>query len=461
MLTICKNEKEKVIEGLKQGNLDSAAIAVPNIIDDIILDTAQKELLEIFKEVFDDKRAIKNRQIPIEMVFTLAIAAKMKLKESLTDIPYAITDADTLAMLGYNMYESENGIEKGLISDGLIRGLIKKYTGEEFVNLYNNYSKKACEILDIRPNIHILDCTKIEVNIENSNYEKAEVVKEEDGTKIRGYKIATLRGLLDYSGIIEEMDFAKSIKEHDLSASENIILNSKHLKPGDILINDRGYISRKNINILKKNKNVDVFIPLKTSMTAYKESIKIAEENNKWSKHPNPKRKNQKIALVESVGNFWIEDEKIDVGLNACVVKDTKKDKYYVFVTTDLSITAKQIIKTYELRPEIEEDYRQLKDFWNLESFKSTKYNDIVFHIVMTMIGYLFFQLFKNTEEGKKYQKKSLPVIMKNYICKKQKSILVYYGESFGIFKFLEFIQLYSSLSAEMRSHLDSILELV
>ena len=48
---------------------------------------------------------------------------------------------------------------------------------------------------------------------------------------------------------------------------------------------------------------------------------------------------------------------------------DTKKEKYYVFVTTDLTVTGRQIIKTYELRPEIEEDFRQLKAFWKLSKY--------------------------------------------------------------------------------------------
>lgn len=60
-----------------------------------------------------------------------------------------------------------------------------------------------------------------------------------------------------------------------------------------------------------------------------------------------------------------------DVDLCACVVHDKKDDKYYVFLTTDTNKTAKQIINTYELRPEIEEDFRQIKDFWKLEDFKS------------------------------------------------------------------------------------------
>ncbi len=44
-------------------------------------------------------------------------------------------------------------------------------------------------------------------------------------------------------------------------------------------------------------------------------------------------------------------------------------------MTTDTTKTVRQIVQTYELRPEIEEDFRQMKDFWKLSGFKSTKYN--------------------------------------------------------------------------------------
>lgn len=108
------------------------------------------------------------------------------------------------------------------------------------------------------------------------------------------------------------------------------------------------------------------------------------------------------------------------MSLNACVVHNTKDDEYFVFVTTDLSKSAKQIVQTYELRPEIEEDFRQLKDFWKLEDFKSTKYAFVLFHIVRVLIGYLYFQVFKTLDGNEKFQRKSLPVLLKNYAPKKQ-----------------------------------------
>jgi hypothetical protein len=194
-------------------------------------------------------------------------------------------------------------------------------------------------------------------------------------------------------------------------------------------------------------------------MVAYSEAVSIAKKQNEWAPHPNKKRKTQAIAFVESVGDFWeSKDLKNDVQINACVVYDRKDEEYYVFVTTDLKKSAKQIISTYELRPEIEEDYRQIKDFWQIEDFKSTKHNFITFHIVTVLIGYLFFQLYKTMDEGRKYDGKSLPIAIKKYVGEGPKSVIIYSGQYFAIFGFLEFIQLYSSCGTEVRKCLDPIL---
>ena len=99
-----------------------------------------------------------------------------------------------------------------------------------------------------------------------------------------------------------------------------------------------------------------------------------------------------------------------------------------------------------------------MKDFWKLTDFKSTQYNYITYHIVMTLIGYLYFQLYKNMEEGRAFIGKSLPVVMKNYKVTRPKQVVIYSGQYFGIFPFLEFLQLYAECTLEVRQLLDPIL---
>lgn len=79
----------------------------------------------------------------------------------------------------------------------------------------------------------------------------------------------------------------------------------------------------------------------------------------------------------------------------------------------------------------------------------------------MTLIGYMYFQLFKNLEEGSKYSGKSIPVVIKNYKEDKQKFVIIYSSQYFGVFSFIEFIQLYADCSAEVRTLLDPTLALV
>ena len=460
MIQFSKKDKDKVLNAIKEGNIDAADISFPNLIDTIMLKMKNIGVLAKLTKAFEEKRR-DNSSIPLDIILSLAIIAKMKLKTSLTDVAFAVTDSELLSELGWNIWDNYRDLEKGLLEEGTMRNMINKYEAKELIESYNEYVQNiVMPELKILPQIHILDCTKILVNLNNSNYENSEVIRYE-GEPTRGYKLATLRGLMDDGGIIEELAFG-SIKTHDMELSRDILLKSKVLKEGDILINDRGFTSRSVTNTLKTNKKVDTYIPAKKNMMIYEQAVSIAKLEDKWHPHPNKKRKTQEIQLVKDLGSSWIsENPEEDVDLIACVVHDTKDDEYYVFMTTDVEKTAKQIINIYEIRPEIEEDYRQIKDFWKLEDFKSTKYNFIVFHIIMTLIGYTYFQLYKNMEEGRKFSKKSLPVVLKNYKEQKPKSVIIYTGQYFAIFTFIEFIQLYASCSEEVRILLEPTLALV
>lgn len=311
--------------------------------------------------------------------------------------------------------------------------------------------------IDIESNIHILDCTDLEVNYDNQNYEGSGIAHSKrriDEIKLpaRGYKLATLRGIVGDTGIIEDIRFG-SLNTHDLTLSKEMLMTSPILKSGDILINDRGFISRDLINYLKFERDIDTYVPLRKNMDSFNIAVKIAKEENNWI--PNPNYNGQKISLVTNLGEYWNLMEKEfdipDVPLNGCVIWNPDDDFYSVIVTTDLERSAKNIIETYHLRPEIEEDYRQLKDFWKLEDFKSTKLHLIAFHIVCVLFGYLFFQLYTMLLDGKEYTGKSLPVLLKKYQAKVQGYLVIYVNDEFGVFSLFEVLELYANASGEAK----------
>lgn len=437
MLNLIKNDKNKVKQQIQNKVLDGIVASNSNLIDDIILAMAHEHVLDCLQYGFPDKRN-HNTTIPFDLIMALAIAAKMKTHNSLTDIPYAISDYRTLSELGYNVLNTNPS--KGWFTEGSLRHLINKYTSDDIFNYYNEVVQNHIyETMGITTDIHILDCTKIAVNQDNPNYENASWSIDRKGNKMLGYKLASLRGLYGDTGLIEEVRFGTS-SIHDLNLSEDILLSSPMLHPDDILLMDRGFFSRKMINYLKKQRKVDVYIPLRKNMAEYKMAVDLAEEYDDWIPHPN--RQDQMICHVPKVNSSWegnlIEDY---LELNTCVVWDSESQNHFVFSTTDMSKTAIEIIKMYDLRTEIEEDFRQIKDFWKLEDFKSTRYNFISFHIVCMLFGYLFYQLYLNTEDGQKYVGKCLPTILKSYKQQFLAYLVLYSGEFFCTMSMREFIE--------------------
>lgn len=465
MIKICKENKESVLRKIYTGAFDNVAASVSNLVDDIILSMHKSGILACLANKLPDKRA-HNTTIPFELVMALSVAAKMKTNTSICDVPYAITDHRVLAELGYNIIDTEKDLKAGMMTESSLRFLFGKYEAKELFKSYNEVvQEQIMPKLNYKPNIHILDCTELSVNLDNNNYEQSAVTTNKYGDVDRGYKLASLRGIVEDTGIIEEIEFG-AMNVHDLELSREMLKTTKVFNPGDILIEDRGFLDRDLINYLKNERQIDVYVPLRSNMNAYQIAVQIAKDEDKWEQHPS--REKQKIAFVPNLKNYWWSDlaqsrkkynENDDVEINSCVVWDTETDSYFVFITTDTTVSAKQIITTYELRPEIEEDYRQLKDFWKLQDFKSTKINMIALHIIMVLFGYLFFQLYTLMPEGEQYAHKSLPVILKNYQPTVMPYLIFYADDEFGIFSISEVIKFYSSCDKEAQERLLRVLE--
>lgn len=324
MIQICRKDKEKVYKAIRTGKIDATEMSFPNLIDDIILTMKKRGLTDLLAQALPDKRR-DNSHIPFDILLCLAIAAKLKRKTSLTDVPFAVTEAELLAELGWNLWDNERDVNEGLFSEGVMRKLFAKYSSEEWVSFYNSYVQKhLMKTLDIQPCVHILDCTKVLVNIDNDNYENSSVVKI-DGENMRGYKLGVLRGVLDDSGIAEEIVFG-TLKTHDMEQCREMLKTTSCFHENDILINDRGFLSREMTNYLKTAHKVDTYIPARENMTLYQDTVRLAVANETWQKHPNRKRKEQEIQLVTDLGLLWESDElQKDVPVNACVVHDKLK----------------------------------------------------------------------------------------------------------------------------------------
>jgi hypothetical protein len=115
--------------------------------------------------------------------------------------------------------------------------------------------------------MHSLDTTPGEVPLETGTYECSGVVKNADGPYARGYKLATLRTLLDSAGLLTQVALS-AIQVHDVAVRRPFLEQAPVLRPGDVLLEDRGFRDGATLSALKRLRQGDVIMPLKANMLA-------------------------------------------------------------------------------------------------------------------------------------------------------------------------------------------------
>lgn len=509
MLMIKTKDEEKTREELENGEIKNAFNLFPNL-SDKVMDYNEKHfnIVDLIDETFEDRRKYKS-QLPASMFVLSTIQSRMKQMYSISEVPAALTSEVLIEKMSKNIFYDPN---EGLLKESNIRAFLSKYDNNHekkleekrnnngkinlereieynnyFINFFNLFTEKYLERTKIRDEItiHILDCSILDVNLDNEKYEGSSIAFK-GGKNLRGYKLGALRGVTSNGGVIEEICMSTA-SDHDLKMSREKVINSKYLQPGHFLLEDRGFLDLDTFRKLDK-KNINVIVPAKKNMEIYDAAVNEAKNNGEWIKHPNKKRKGQSICLIKGMELFWLKDSeklkkpnniKLDYGINVCVIRieksknkdiltdeeitaDDDKYTYVCILTNNVDLSCEEIINYYELRPEIEEDFRQLKDFWGLNEYKSTNYNINSFIIMACLIGYNFYQVYKETDEGKKYVGKSFITEERNgfHIIKNVRTVIVT-KNYYYVYSQSKLLDLYVSLDIgvreQIKKHLDRL----
>src|SRR5438445_563466 len=91
---------------------------------------------------------------------------------------------------------------------------------------------------------------RVEVPLAIGTYEWSGVVKNEDGTLSRGYKLATLRTLLDSAGLLTPVALS-AIQVHDMAVCRPLLAEAPVWHAGDLLLEDRGFLDGATVSHLK------------------------------------------------------------------------------------------------------------------------------------------------------------------------------------------------------------------
>ncbi|MGI6758330.1 MAG: transposase [Bacilli bacterium] len=340
-----------------------------------------------------------------------------------------------------------------MIKAGDFRDYILNTKEEKLQVGFRIFNHEILKSNNIKPTIHILDATKITVNMFNGNYENTSCITDETGNKIKGYKLSALYGIYE-NQLVHESSQVDTLKVHDLTAGKELIANYPNIKANDIILIDRGYTSFDWFYELKE-KGISVVTPAKKDSDILKNALsligvkileqikgnskRLVRENEsrkeskiKWLPHPNKKRKNQEYTTVKNITAYEsIKSSSRKFDVNAVVIRYKKEAKeieaidtfihyyedsnyrYAVIYTTNLTKQGKEIIELYEKRTKIEAQFKQLKSNWDLCKLTSTKYKFIIFQLLATITAMGVVQLFTLLEAGKQFKNCSLQTIMK------------------------------------------------
>jgi hypothetical protein len=511
---------DAVRQAIELGELVHLDTASEELTDEFLLFAIQSGLLSKWAAAFPDPRC--EPEISMEVLLASHVAARLAGLYSMRKSGYVLRSAAVLGALGYSIevLEPERGLswrgtsDDKRISGDVLRKLLVQF--EQHVDLNEPLRMPPCEpsqSVKVRKRasrravkgevdvaeaearaqrvaaqlmawdndtvgpsllayarvgqgrrIHIVDTTRVEVPLETGTYECSGVVKNDDGSRSRGYKLATLRTFLDHAGLITQGGLAP-IQVHDLPLCRLFFETASVLRKGDLLLEDRGFVDGETVTVLKQQRHVDVIVPLKSTMLSYKEAVQLADLQDTWQPHPS--RDHQHIAFVQGVEHLW---EACQGPLNACVIRYGNRKKaaldHIVLVTTDQRLTGPWIVRHYEERPEIEQDYEQMKSGgWQLKKLSSTRYSEIVFYLLTVVLSYRLYHLFANTQAGTHFADKTRQALAFDQLRSRRTHVIAYAGGYFEIFETLSFarfiLQLPATAQERLRHWLDAHLHMV
>jgi hypothetical protein len=466
---------DEVLDALRRGEIVALETATEELTDFFLLYALESGLLNQLAATFPDPRH-QQPEIPMRLLLAAGLAGHFAGLYALSQSPYALHSPRLLAELGVQVQVLQPGAglsQKGTQQEGAFHAdVLRKMlctlawkeqqagqsSGESLIRWYNQHvGRLFCQAVDAEPMLHILDCTDLTVPIFSNCYEGSGLSAKNKVVE-RGYKLGTLRSLLDQGAVITGLGWGP-LQAHDLTVTRSLLRTSEHLRPGDTLLYDRGFLDGAEITYLKQERKVDVCTGLKSDMNLFKACVVAAEASpGAWRVHPT--RKHQKIQLICGLSGLWAE---LGVPMNVCVVRKTDPKSgeidYFGFAATDLSLSAKQLIELYQTRPEIEEDYRQLKsESWHLDVFHATRQVPILWHVLLTLVAYNLFQVYANTAGGRDFAKKTKQKLERELGRNPPTYLLVCTQNAYGFYETKSLLYVLLDLPDTVRSKIRNLL---
>lgn len=461
-----QHRQKDVLDAIKQGVIEDVRISQKLPVDELVLFGLKQGFLQKGLRQFPDPR--KKVEVPIDVILLSQILQRLNDEHSLLLAPYMLNSSEVITKLGYNATHLRDGFNDRAVHERqtpfhgeTLKHILMSTRAPELLNWFNRIWLPIWrEHSPGRTRQYILDGTDLEIPEEHVKfYDGAGTrrIEHQDGTVTitHGYKIVWLAEIIDRKSVIVTLDIGP-IQTHDIELARPL-LDQFDFEPNSSIICDRGFIDSEWITRMKETRGVDFFIPLKKNMEITQAAISYADNRQIWKEHPT--REGQWVAEIPTPDLFWKECPVLEHGVLARWTKRDGKLEQVLFVTTHKGHDGKSILATYDQRSEIEENHRQLKCFQGLATLPSKKLSQIVFRILMGVLGFNLMQLFLNSEACETFEQYSLKTLRQKRVEEKNPEVIIYTATSFAVLRQYEFLPVILKLKRSLQKRLIGVFE--
>lgn len=497
-LVIYPKNKAKVLKALKEGRVEYMDLTSWKFMDYFFGYLFEHQFFESIGSAFPDWR--KKEEIPAWFLIAAYTQLKCHTEEATHNLPFVLRSGTILNRVSANLRVESGGFNnrnkhprKAPISQDMARKFFKRTTAQSLMEWFNR--DVVGFFLEHRgfdaDGIGILDSTFLPVT-DNPNYKEAarmpldkdghlvdlDKMSEEDRKKFKWTPCFRLTNLLHTTRATDYFLYLGAHlgpgDESELKAGEKLVedymsrCGNHRLK---ILIVDRGFIDGPMITRFKKEHRLDVLIPLKKSMDAYKDVLGLARlEDTVWTQHRRREAVDEEgvktITTLELAAFHDIASwQDCKVPLSAVLCRETveregaKEENVWVLVTTRKFETPGEIYELYEKRTQIEERHKQLKLFWNLGVFTSPEFSLVTAHVFFILLAYSALQWYLRQDLQERMACKTIKTLQYEERLLKKDNVIVYAAGCFGTFRLGTYTRIVLNLEEEARVRLKKRLE--
>jgi len=497
-LVIYPKNKPKVLQALKQGRVEYVDLTSWKFMDYFFGYLFEHRFFETIGEAFPDLR--KKEEIPAWFLIAAYTQLKCHTEEATHNLPFVLRSGTILNRVSANLRVESGGFNnrnkhprKAPIDQDTARKFFKRAPPQSIMDWFNRDAVGF--FLEHRAfdaeGIGILDSTFLPVT-DNPNYKEAapmpldknghlvdlDKMSEQERKKFKWTPCFRLTNLLHTTRATDYFLYLGAHlgpgDESELKAGEKLVedfmsrCGNHRLK---LLIVDRGFIDGPMITRFKKERRLDVLIPLKKSMDAYKDVLGLARlEDAVWVRHRHRETVDKDgVQTVTTLDLAAFHDitswQDCKVPLSAVLCRETveregkKEENVWVLVTTRKFETPGEIYEFYEKRTQIEERHKQLKLFWNLGVFTSPEFSLVTAHVFFILLAYSALQWYLRQDVMERMACKTIKTLQYEERLLKKDNVIVYADGCFGAFRFKTFMSIVFNLEGDARKQMKESLD--